>query len=424
MSDSGISTAQPAYLPTLLLCLAALSNACSSQPLDVPKAQATKIPGCETLDIAPCDALDPDCRASRFELAACLRETQAGTPPPVSVMTEQQYVDHINALYAGRELMGTNHFEVAMTWLGLAQPGSFGFMPADTDSIANLFGTYRWREKDLLLIDHGRPADDDASNVELVAALIRALRDRDINIAMWTTVVSVFDVDSNWGADAMYFGEARFYSNRYRAALDGLDPTSFDEFALINSGIRQDIDWIRAQPSPYVATNKRFAHNFGARATYLAWQRNGVDGVNALYDDKLLTQQLMASETEEGPAPTLKYHARPRAPEEWDQQPTVTAVGAWGLFLSLSRTLEPDAAWSLALDWSGEQLFVYKGAESNEDDSALVWQLEMVDEASASALEEALKAAEPAARVGRTGSFVTFAKASNEDALEWAFVAD
>src|SRR6187431_88427 len=324
MSDSGISTAQPAYLPTVLVWLAALVSACSSSPLDGSKTtHPSPIPGCETLDIVPCDALDPDCRTSRLELAACLRQTQTGQPPPVTVMTEQQYVDHVNALYAARAPQGTNHFEAAMTWLGLAQPGSFGFTPLETENIAHWLGTYRWRDKDLLLIDHGKPADDEASNVELVAALIRALRDRDIDIAVWTTVVSVFDVDSNWGADAMYFGEARFFSNRYRASLAGLDPVHFDEFAQINDAIREDVDWIRTQPSPYVATNSRFPHNFGARATYLAWQRNGLEGVNALYDDKLLTQQLMASETEAGKVPTLKYHARPRAPEEWDQDPTV-----------------------------------------------------------------------------------------------------
>ncbi|HEY3253984.1 MAG TPA: hypothetical protein VGJ91_08560, partial [Polyangiaceae bacterium] len=291
----------------------------------------------------------------------------------------------------------------------------------DKASIADWFGTYRWRSKDLLIIDHGKPAIDAASNVDLVAALIRSLRDRDSDIAAWTTVVSVFDIDSNWGADAMYFGEGRFYSNRYQAALDGLDAARFDEFALINAGIRDDIAWIRAQPSPYVATNDRFAHNFGARATYLAWQRGGVDAVNQLWDSKLLTSQLMASETEERPAPTLRYHARPRSPDAWDSNPTVTALGGWGLYLSLSRNLQPDLAWSLALNWSGEQLFVYKGVEA-VDDTALVWQLEMADEASASALERQLSESDPSARIARTGSFVTFAKASNEDPLDWAFV--
>ncbi|MEI9952659.1 MAG: hypothetical protein WDO74_27670 [Pseudomonadota bacterium] len=269
---------------------------------------------------------------------------------------------YVNGTSEGRDLP-TNHFEIAMTWLGLAQHGSFNFVPVTKESIADWFGTYRWRQRDLLVIDHGRPADDVASNVALVKAMIRALRDRDIQVGTWTTVVSVNDVDSNWGADAMYFGEAQFFSNRYQAALDGRDPGSFDEFAQINAGVRDDIAWIRAQPSTYLGTNARFAQNFGARAMYLAWKRGGVDAVNALYADKLITYQLMG--TEERAAPRLKYHGRPRATDEWDQDPIVTALGAWGLYLSLARNLELDAAWSLALDWSGEQLFVYKGVEPN-----------------------------------------------------------
>ncbi|HKO53469.1 MAG TPA: hypothetical protein VJV79_37425 [Polyangiaceae bacterium] len=421
MSKSEMFRAQPGYLPTALLCLAVLANACSSDPLHAP-TQAVPIAGCEMLDIVPCDTLQTDCQQSRLELAACLRETTAVDLPRITVMTEQAYVDYLKSLYEGRELV-TNHFEIAMTWLGLAQPGSFSFVPPDEQKMAEWFGTYRWRQKDVLIIDHGKPADDQASNVALVAALIRSLRDRDINIGMWTTEVAVFDVDSNWGADAMYFGESRFFSNRYQAALDGLDSSRLDEFAQINDSIREDIAWIRTQSSPYVATNDRFPHNFGARATYLAWQRGGVDAVNALYHDKLITHQLMASETVEAPAPTLKYHTRPRAPEEWDQLPIVTALGAWGLYLSLSQNLESDAAWSLALNWSGEQLFAYKAIEPSLD-TALVWQLEMADEASASALEAALLLGTLGAQVQRIGTFVTLAIATNQDPLDWAFVAD
>ncbi|HEY0465042.1 MAG TPA: hypothetical protein VGC79_12570, partial [Polyangiaceae bacterium] len=102
--------------------------------------------------------------------------------------------------------------------------------------------------------------------------------------------------------------------------------------------------------------------------------------------------------------------------------PTVTALGAWGLFLSLSRFMETDAAWANALGWSGEQLFIYKGVEPNQDDTALVWQLETTDEAAASSLEEALLGGFPSGQVRRTGSFVTLAIASNQSPLDWAFV--
>lgn len=419
MSHRARFRAQPKILFTALLGLAALANACGS---DAQAPHSRPIAGCEMHEIAPCDARTRECEMSRFELAACLRGAKGGEPPPITLMTEDGYAAYINGSGEGQN-PATNHYEVAMTWLGLAQPGSFDFEPVTREKLAGWLGTYRWRSRDLLIIDRGTPADDVASNVALVAAMIRALRDRDIQIGTWASAASVNDADSTWGADAMYFGEARLFSNRYQAALEGRDPASLDELALINAAIREDIAWIRAQPSTYLGTNARFAANFGARAMYLTWRRGGMDAVNYLYADKLLTQQLMADETEEAPLPKLKYHARPRAPDAWNQDALVTAVGAWGLYLSLSRSMNSDAAWSLALAWSGEQLFVYKAVEPSQD-TALVWQVEMADEAAASALSDALSNDGPGGKVQRNGTFVTLAIASNDDPLDWAFVTD
>ena len=427
MSERGSTKARRILQSThsvYLVALVAMVGACSSEPLTVP-THTTPVAGCEQLDVTPCDTFNHDCQVSRLELAACLRQTKPGTLPTVTYMTEQQYADSINATYAGVQPPVPNHFEIAMTWLGLAQPGSFDFVPMLEADVADWFGTYRWRQKELLLIDHGRPADDVASNVELLSALIRALRDRDIDIGSWTTKVGVFDLDSNWGSDAMYIGESRFFANRYQTALEGVDASRFDAMASFNQGIRDDIAWIRAQPSSYVGTNARFARNFGARAVYLAWIKNGVDGVNALYETKSITHQIMASETEAAPLPALTYHTLPRASEEWEYSPTTTAIGAWGLFLSLSavgQSLDQEAAWSLALKWSGERLFVHKGVDSNRRETALVWQLEMADEGAAYTLEEALKAYPMAPQVRRVGTFVTLAIASNQAPLDWAFV--
>ncbi|HYP90179.1 MAG TPA: hypothetical protein VEQ59_18540 [Polyangiaceae bacterium] len=418
MGEKAASKARSAHVPWALLCLAALSSACGTDEARGAAAPRT-IPGCEMLDLSLCDTRQRECQTSRLAIAACLRETEPGALPQVSVMNEQEYVDYWNAQFEGKQSNKTNHFEVAMTWLGLAQPGSFGFVPLQAADVSDWFGTYRWRQEDLLLIDHGRPADDEASNVELVGALVRALRDRDIDISAWSTAVWIIDEDGRWGADAMYFGEARLYSNRYKAALEGLDPAAFDEMASIGDGIREDVAWIRAQPSSYVASNDRFPDNFGARFAYLAWQRGGAAGIDGLYDTYLLTHQLMASETEEGPPPSLKHHDLPVAPAAWESG-NVTAIGAWGLFLTLNRSLSSDAAWALSLDWRGDQVYVFKGVEPT-DETALVWQLEMADEAAATALEAELGSADPEARIQRDGSFVTLAKTTNDDSLEWAF---
>ena len=420
MTDDGISCARAARWGALF-SLATWLPACGDND-ELPSRPPRPVPGCEMHEVAACDTRNFACQQARLELAACLRGTSPGPLPTVTVMTEQEYVDYINATFEGRNL-AVNHFEVAMTWLGLARPGSFDYTPLRREDIANWFGTFRWRENDLLRIEHDRPGDDAASNVALVEALILALRDRTLDIGAWSSVVSILDVDSIWGGNAMYFGEDRFYSNRYKAALEGIDASRFDELAPINAGVQADIDWIRAQPSTYVATNGRFAHNFGARAMYLAWQRDGLDGVNGLFDSKLITHQLMASETEELAPPPIKLHARPSAPESWYSEPNQTAIGAWGLFLSLSQHLDAAAAWALALDWRGDQVYVYKSLDP-DDQTALVWQLETADAASATALAEALSSGVQGAEVRRRGSFVSLAIATDQSSVDWAFVED
>src|SRR3954469_23778144 len=100
MSDFGISRVHPAFLATTVLCVAALSYACSSDP---QTPHSYPIPGCEMHDLAPCDTRTRACQQSRFEFAACLRGAVGGAPPPLTLMTEDDYVTYINGISAGRE---------------------------------------------------------------------------------------------------------------------------------------------------------------------------------------------------------------------------------------------------------------------------------------------------------------------------------
>jgi hypothetical protein len=125
MTDCGFSRVQPNFLGTAVLCLAALSNACSS---DAQAPHSYAVPGCEMHDITPCDTKVRACQQSHFEFAACLRGAVGGAPPPLTLITEDDYVAYYNAA-AEVQNLATNHYEIAMTWLGLAQPGSFNFVP-------------------------------------------------------------------------------------------------------------------------------------------------------------------------------------------------------------------------------------------------------------------------------------------------------
>ena len=108
----------------------------------------------------------------------------------------------------------------------------------------------------------------------------------------------------------------------------------------------------------------------------------------------------------------------------WDQDPIVTALGAWGLFLTLTRHLPTETAWSIALGWRGDQLFVFDRVDTEDTSTGLVWQIETADENAAALLEEELRAVDPSVRVGRTGTFVTLARADLDGSLDWAFVTD
>jgi len=108
-----------------LLSLAGLLGGCGDND-ELPAKPARPIPGCEGYELTPCDTKGFACQVARLQLASCLREipmTRPPTPPPVTIMTEQEYVDYRNALFSGDGAPSTNHFEVAMTWLGLAQEG-------------------------------------------------------------------------------------------------------------------------------------------------------------------------------------------------------------------------------------------------------------------------------------------------------------
>jgi hypothetical protein len=425
MTEEGTTKAGSVHWRAALFSFAVCLPGCGDND-DLPPKPARPIAGCEQYELTPCDTKAYPCQVARLQLASCLKQipmSRPAPPPPARVMTEQEYVDYRNALFDGITEPPTNHFEVAMTWLGLAEPGSFRYRPLTRDDVKDWFGTYRWREDDLLLIDHGKPANDIAANVALVETLIRALRDRNLDIGAWSSYVSITDIDSRWGGDASYFGEARFYADRYQAALEGVDLAEFNQLAPINQGIHDDVEWIRRQASTFMATNERFPDHFGARAAYLAWQRDGDAGVNAIFDSRLLTQQLMASETEQLAAPAVKLHEKPKAPEAWVTDPNLTAIGAWGLYLALNKRLPADEAWQLALAWRGDQVYVFQSVEPN-DETALIWQVDLTTREAAAKLEQVLTSGVSGSDVRRRGTFVTLAKATDDSSLDWGFVAD
>lgn len=398
------------------------------------------VPGCEHIDHSPCDTRMRECDARLFELAACLRGTEPGDLPTITLVSQEQYADYLTGLQHTvfhRPLTDTPfwprvsaQYEAALVLLGLIEPGALAPQAAVDRRVDLIWGVYRWATKDILMVDHGAPADDPASNFILVHEFIHALQDREVDLQSWETEHSV-DSDSGLAADSVVEGEARLHESRYRASLYGLDPGTLDWHSYFDSVIAQSDQWILEQPSRYLYSGFAFPYDYGSRFVNFAWEANAHEGVLGLFDSPpASTQLLMASVDGVAAAPPVAQVPAPISPSEWTLIAT-NALGAWGTFLVLAPTTTPQVARDLALHWRGDELFIYTtadlfavplqdaAAEPAVTTTAVVWKLELADESSASAV--ALDLQKLSGTVRSQGTSVTFAASDPIAPLDWTF---
>lgn len=377
-----------------------------------------RMPGCEQIDSAPCDTMQPGCQQVRLELAACLRGSEPGELPPVTLWTEQQYGDALTALLAESPRPTPDHYERALSLLHLVEPGAFSPGPAVMNQVSWVWGFYDPEERDITIIDHGQPADDDTSNALLLHELVHALQDRDVTLR-------AFHEEHDGSFDAMLAstsiveGEAELHESHYVAALLGLDPTQVDWREHFTNRIANGDKWVLEQSSPLVATRSDFPYAYGQRFVDFAWQAGGHQALLALFAAPPTSTQVLLASTD---APNASFTpvelVAPTAPSDWSFVADDT-LGAWALYLVLTRSATTPDVRAAALAWRGDRLSIYSGPTT---DTALAWQLELGDEASAALVETNLQAQLGGTWVRRQGTRVVAAAATAAVALDWAFV--
>ena len=87
---------------TLVLVVATLVGCGSTddEGASLGKPPRYPVPGCESVDHAPCDVRTTSCQTRLLALAACLRGEEPGELPPISHMSEAQYAAYLNDLMA------------------------------------------------------------------------------------------------------------------------------------------------------------------------------------------------------------------------------------------------------------------------------------------------------------------------------------
>jgi hypothetical protein len=404
----------------LLACLSGCSSDDEGGEKTLGAPPRYPVPGCESIDHAPCDVRVSGCQRRLLDLSACLRTDEAGELPPVTVMTEAEYVADVNARMASREPRpDPDHSENALVLLGFVEAGAFTPRPWTADDIEYLGGIYRWDGDDIVIIDHGPESDAESFSAFLVHEFIHALQDRDVDLEAYASEHGT-SYDAFFAANAVTEGEARFHETRYRASLLGLDPAEVDWTAAFQGTLELHESWLFEQPSPYFASFGVFPYAWGARFVHFTWRERGLSGQLARFAaPPETTHRLMAGvdgALEEDIEPTRPEE--PPAPHTWTLQAT-DVLGAWGVFLfaAISAT-NLDQARSLALDWRGDGLFVYA---SESGSTAVVWRIEVSDETRAASLATLARGGLGEGTVEAQATSVVIALTNGTEAIDWAF---
>src|SRR5262245_45797256 len=105
-------------------CALAWRGACGDDAPVTTEMTYHPVPGCEAIDHSPCDVRAAACQTRLYTLAACLREDQTATLPPVTVVSEADFA----AMLAADASMSTpdphlDRWDWALSSVGLITRG-------------------------------------------------------------------------------------------------------------------------------------------------------------------------------------------------------------------------------------------------------------------------------------------------------------
>lgn len=374
-----------------------------------------RVPGCEHVDHRPCDIRKEGCQERLMQLAACLRGSDPLPVPPVTMMTEEEFADYLNQSIAEDPPPDPDHLEIALGLFNLITPGALAPEAVVTRDVERIWGIYR-DEKDILIVDHGVPADEPEPNAVLVHELVHALQDADVDLnRLYDEYSSSFD--SDLGVASVVEGEARMHETRFFASLLGLDPGSIDWAEHFQQVAEFAEEAVLGDSSPYLATFSFFPYELGARYVHHAFGESGREGVDQLFaSPPTRSHAVMASVTSiasaDWPAPEFAALEVPAPYSLWSEG----SGGAWGVYLRLALPTSPGVARPLAMSWRGDQFDIYV-SDASPPETIAAWRIEFADEGSAQQVE-GLERDDGA--VYREGARVVIARSTGASVPDWA----
>jgi len=266
-----------------VVVVAAIAAGCGDDPSAPPAGHLQPVVGCEAIDPSPCDVFDSACQTKLMDLASCMRESSAQPLPPVSRMTESEYVQLLtDEIQADVPPPGLDQYEHALTLLHLVVAGAFKPASMAAMRASRVAGFYRSDMDDIVLIDRGMPAADADTNTVLLHELVHALQDRDQDLPTWYDA-RTDTYDATLASMSVVEGEARLHQERFAESVFGLDPRTVDLAKHFDGAIHLSETWVRMQPSPYLASYSAFPYEFGARLLLPRFVQDGPQAIAHLF---------------------------------------------------------------------------------------------------------------------------------------------
>jgi hypothetical protein len=304
------------------------------------------------------------------------------------VISEAEYVERLAVAGDDEpEMQAEMEARYAIWSRGLAlfnlAPTDYRLDDARRVSAAEVAAAYFDEEKDIVIIDRGRPLDDDDAVILFAHEIVHALQDRERDLAEYERSADSFD--ASLALDGIIEGEAVHYQLLVSLLLSNLDPYQADWEGYYTRWQADTFLDAEADEAPVSLAHVRFPYAFGGGFVTQHWLARGRGGIERLFEQPPRTTSEILFGTNSGSLEmareALHDQALPELPVPIVEE-TSSSLGAWIARMYAARQ-EVDLQQRLppARELSAD----YFAVQRAEDSDGLVasWRVRMSSESAA-----------------------------------------
>jgi hypothetical protein len=373
------------------LACPSLTGCSDEQPDGFDSVAFEPYPGCEAFDYSGCDILDPTCQENTVGLVRCLRGTPGTQVPAIRLMTKEQFEAELRSTVAEEDHTWDQVHEEGYGFLGLLAPGSLVPGAWIESTVKRVAGSYRWKDKQIIVLVSDGDAERDLEHDTLVLAheVVHALQDKEYDLRQWFEPAATSD--TNLAAMSVVEGEARLYQTLLAACFWGLPAEGLDLTKRFSAYAKFADEELLKEASPLLHAKSGFPYGHGARFVHLHWQRDGHHGIDGLFAaPPVATHPILLSEHVLAPELAVEIPDQKPVPLDGYELVDSNVLGAYMLYVILTRQgIDSTRVQRWVSDWRGDRLWLFGNKDTNE--VAMTWRVRLASRQSAADLAGAME---------------------------------